>query len=145
MCDHIVKLRGEKTTFHVSGKLFKADVNLQFEVQEQEVVNFSLYNFTPHLRVWGTTFYLRNNRLNSTYHERLVRSYHGRQIIYNRTWQCIDTEYFNAMNKLIYMCVNSYDANEIMQSIGVNFGVFVTCKTICDFMLFTQKNNISLV
>ncbi len=105
MCDHIVKLTREMTKFHVSGKLFKAGVNLQFVVQEQyvedeeKVVKFSLYNLTPRLRVWGTTFRLCNNSTD-----------HGRKIVYSRTWQCIDKKYFDGMKSFIYMCANFYDA-----------------------------------
>ncbi len=72
MCDHVVKLRQEAPTFHVWGKLFKANVNLQFEVQEQsgkgreKVVQFSIYNLTPNVRVWGTIAFLHNRWLDIT-------------------------------------------------------------------------------
>ncbi len=40
------------------------------------------------------------------------------------------------------MCGEFEDANEIMQNIGVNYGIIVSYKTTCDFMLFTQQYNI---
>ncbi len=125
MCDHVVKLRREAPTFHVWEKLFKANVNLQFEVQEclekdvSKVIQFSIYGLNPKVRVWGTTAFFRKHTL-----------------VYSRGWQCVDLNYFEAVKHFVYMCAKFKDANEIIQNIGVNYGIIASYKTTCDFMLF---------
>ncbi len=144
MCDCILKLRREKTTFHVLGKLFKASVYLQIVISkdEEKVIKFDMYNHNPKLRIWSTTYHLHCRKmLHKNSKTTLTR---GQLVVYCRNWECIDEKYYAAASTLIYMCCTNSNAYEIMQRIGVNYEIFVSYKNICDFMLFTQKNNVSI-
>ncbi len=126
LCEEIVTLKQGLTTFCVEGRLFKADMNLRCIVKEEKDsfnAEFSIYEISPKIRVWGITVCFVPNRKQNGY--KPYRYYKG--------WLS-NMRYSKSVIDFIYMCANFYRGNEITISIGINYGVFVPYRTICDFI-----------
>ncbi len=133
---NIVKLNDDATTFCVRGKIFKADVSLEYKVQERferditMAVQFSIYTFSPRMRVYGIAAYVR----------RIPHVPFQKCRLFQARWPC--SEYMEAVKCFVRMCNHSKDANEIMLHIGVNYRIYVSYKTVCKFMHFSQQHSV---
>jgi hypothetical protein len=135
---NIVKFNPSATLFHVCGKVFEADVYLEYEVQERferditMAVQFSIYCISPKLRVYGITGFVK-------------RPYVPFQKcrLFQACWPC--SEYMQAIKHFIHICTHFKDANKIMLDMGLNYRIVVSYKTVCDFMYFSQQHSVTLI